>query len=181
MPKDTAERVLRPGEADGHFARVYVAVVRVVAAVAAKVDAAVGGTHVGHADAEHVLFANLDGLLGLENERRVGTEMRAEQLTVEPDGRVSGDAFETQENTLCDLFFVFDSETLEVERAVLGQKQLFKRPFPNVGNRHRFRIFGVGGVPAVGDAGIFRIPFHLPIAIETQNIVHVGSFMKFSR
>jgi len=88
--------------------------------------------------------------------------------------------FKAQENALGDLLFVFDGETLEVERAVLGQKQFFKRPFPNVGNRHRFRIFGVGGVPAVGYAGIFGIPFHLPIAIETQNIIHVGSFMKFS-
>jgi len=61
---------------------VYVAVVRVIAAVAAKVDAAVGGPHVCHADAEHVLFANLDGLLGLENKRRVCAEMRAEKLAV---------------------------------------------------------------------------------------------------
>ena len=126
VSEDTAEGVLVPGEADGHFAGVGKAVVRTFVGFAAEVNTAVGCTHVRDADAEDVFFAELDGLLRFEDKGGVGAEVVAEELAVEPYGRVSRDAFESKEYALGDLFFVVDSESLEIESAVLRHQKLFE-------------------------------------------------------
>ena len=174
VPENASERVLRPGQAYRNYARVGVTVVGAFLGFAPEVDAAVGGAHVGHADAEHVLFAELDGLLGFENKWRVGPEVVTEQLAVEPDGGMRGNALKTEENALCDLFFVFDGETLEVECAVLRHQKLFERPFPDMGDGNGFGVFGVCRIPAIGNAGILSVPFHLPVAVKAHNLVHSG-------
>ena len=171
---DTAEGVLVPREANRHFARVGVTVVGAFAAFATEVDAAVGGTHVGHAHAENVFFANLERLLGFQDEGGVGAKVRSQELTVEPNGGVGRNALETQENAFGDQLFVVQGEPLEVVCAILGHQELAERAFPDVGDSNGFGVFGVCRIPAIGDAGIFSVPFHLPVAVKAHDLVHSG-------
>ena len=166
MSIDTAEGVLVPGKPDRHFAGVSVTVVGAVFAFTSKVNAAVCCTHVGHSNAQDILFAELDGLLRFKRKGSVGSKVGSQADTVEPDSGVGGNAFKAEENALGYEFVIVQGETLEVESAVLGHEQLVKRSFPDVGNIHGFGVGRVGCVPAVGNSGIFRIPLHLPVAIE---------------
>ena len=119
MTENAAKRVLLPREAYRHFTRMGVAVVGAVFAFAAEVDTAVGGTHIRDTDAKDVLFADFQGFLRFNDKGSVGSEMSSEELAVKPYGCVRCNSFKTEENTLGDLFFVFDSETLEIEGAIL--------------------------------------------------------------
>ena len=176
MAKDTAKGVLGPGEADREFARVYKAVIGAVGTFAAKVNTAVECAHVGNAHAEHVFFAELQGLLEFNNKRSVGAKVGAQKLAVQPNGGVAGNTFETQENALGNLLFVIDGKTLEVEGAVVRHQKLVKSPFPNVGDLHFLGVFGVSSVPTIRNTGIFGVPNHLPVAIKAQNLAH-SSFL----
>ena len=169
---DTAIRILRPGQAHRHFARVSVAVVCSFLAFAAKVNAAVRCAHVGHADAENVFFAELNGLLRFYDKGRVCTEVVAEELAVKPNGGVRRNLFKTEENALCDLLFVVNRKSLKVERAVLGHQKLVKSSFPDVGHANSLCFFRIRCIPTIGDAGIFCVPDHLPVAIKANNFAH---------
>ena len=172
VTENTSERVLQPRFADRHFGGVDVAVVGAFAAFAAEVDTAVRGAHVGDADAKNVFTGELDGLLGFEDEGGIGAEMRAKELTVEPDGGMGGDAAETQENPLGDLFFVVDGESFEIIGAILRHQEFFEIPFPDVRNLHGFGISGICRVPAVRNAQVVGVPNHFPIAVEAHNLAH---------
>ncbi len=181
VSENASERILRPGEADRHVAWVYIAVVGTVGAFATEVDAAVGGAHVCDAHAENIFFAELYGLLGFNDKRRVCAKVVAQELSVEPDGGMRGYAFKTQEDSLGDLLFVFDGKALEIIGAVLGHQKFFEFSFPNVGNLNSFSVFRVCRVPAIGDSKVFSVPNHLPIAVKAHNLVHVGlSFVDFA-
>ena len=169
---DTAIRILRPGEAHRHFARMSIAVVCAFLAFTTKVNAAVRCTHVCHADAENVFFAELNCLLSLNNKGRIGTKMVAQKLTVQPNCGVRCNLFKTEENTLRDLLFVINRESFEIERAVLCHQKLVKCSFPNVGNANSLSFFRIRCIPTIGDAGIFCVPDHLPIAIKANNFAH---------
>ena len=169
---DTAIRILRPGEANRHFSRVGVAVVCAFLAFATEVNAAIRCTHVGNADAKDVFFAELDSLLRFNDKGRVGAKVVAQKLTVKPDGGVCCDLFKAEENALCDLLFVVNRESLEIECAVLGHQKLVKSSFPDVGNANSLCFFRIRCIPTIGDAGVFRVPDHLPIAIKADNFAH---------
>ena len=132
MTENASERILVPGETDREFARMSVAVVCAVSTFATEVDSAVGGAHIGDSYAKNVFFADFEGFLKFNGKGGVGTEMRAQELSVEPEGGMRSNAFEPQENALCDLLFFVDGESLEVEGAILRHKKFVKRFFPNI-------------------------------------------------
>ena len=172
MTADAAIRVLQPGETHRHFARVGVAVVCTFLAFATEVDAAVRGAHVRDTDAEDILFAKLDSLLRFDDKGRVCAKVVTEELAVKPDSSVRCNLFKTQKNALGHLFFVVNRESLEIESAVLSHQKLVKSPFPDVGNAYGLCFFRICCIPTIGDACVFRVPDHLPVAIKANNFAH---------
>ena len=95
MAENSSKGVLGPGEAYGHFARVYKTIVSAIFAFASKINAAIGIAHVGDSDAKDVFSRGLYGLLGFKGKGGVGAKMGTQADSVEPDGGMGGDSFET--------------------------------------------------------------------------------------
>ncbi len=169
---DTAKGILIPGQAHRHFAGMGKAVVCAFLGFATKVDTAIGGTHICNTDAKNVFFANLQSLLSFQSEGSVCTKVCAQQLTVQPYSGMSCNSVKAEENSLGNLLFVFNSETLEIVGAVLGHQKLVKCAFPDVGDGDGFGVFRISCIPAVGDTCVFGVPDHLPIACKAQNFAH---------